>query len=282
MASRKIGETLRQTPAHRVNGRVRLVLVPAALALVLATPVAIYWLIGPLSSAQAHVRLHYAYRPWPVGPAVSIAATILAVISLALLIWATARQRLDARWWKALIPLLVAGFIVGAGYRVLTAGLLPGVNIGAGFVMMIGAPLVLILVAWAVGYAFVLGWGQSPPGPQGPPPDLLAWARAVDVSRVTEQTADAAENYLRDYPRMTALAGRELGLRIASILETQVSPSPPLSLSPSDIAAAVLAVRRKQLGIEDWPGWAGWPGRSDWAAWADWPGWNRKPSTSPQ
>jgi len=27
-----------------------------------------------------------------------------------------------------------------------------------------------------------------------------------------------------------------------------------LSLSPSDIAATVLAVRRKQLGIEDWPG----------------------------
>jgi hypothetical protein len=81
---------------------------------------------------------------------------------------------------------------------------------------------------------------------------------------------------------MTPLAGREYGLRLVSLLEPQVSPPPPLSLSPSDIAATVLAVRRKQLGVEDWPGWVNWPGRSDWSAWADWPGWNRDRSASPQ
>jgi hypothetical protein len=273
-------------PASRVKeARTWLVLLPSAVTLALATPLATWWLVGPLNTAPARVGLDYAFRPWPINPAAAraagIAATIVAVMSLTFLIWATARHRLDARWWRVLIPLLAAGFIAGAGWRVLTAGVL-GANIAAGFVIMIGGPLVLILVAWALGCALYLGWGQSPPGPQGPPPDLLAWAQAVDVSRVTEHTAKAAEEYLRDYLRMTPLAGREFGLRLASLLETQVSPPPPLSLTPSDIAATVLAVRRKQLGIEDWPGWVDWPGRSDWSAWADWPGWNRDRSTSPQ
>jgi hypothetical protein len=104
---------------------------------------------------------------------------------------------------------------------------------------------------------------------------LLAWAQAVDVSRVTDHTVKAAEDYLRGHSRFPALAGRESGLRLVSLLETQVSPPPPLSLNPTDIAATVLAVSRKQLGIEDWPRWVTWPGRSDWSAWADWPGWNR-------
>jgi hypothetical protein len=180
-----------------------------------------------------------------------------------------------------LIPLVAAGVIAGAGWRVLTEGV-HGTSVGAGFVAVIGLPLVLVFVPWALGYTLVLGWGQRPPGPQDPPPDLLAWAQAVDVSRVTEHTAREAGDYLRDYARTTALAGREYGLRVASLLETQVSPPPPLSLSPSDIAATVLAVRRKQLGVEDWPGWVNWPGRSDWPAWADLPGWNRNRSASPQ
>jgi hypothetical protein len=180
-----------------------------------------------------------------------------------------------------LIPLLAAGFIAGAGWRVLTAGVV-GTNIGAGFVTIIGGPLVVVLVAWALGYALYLGWGQSPPGPQGPPADLLAWAQAVDVSRVTEHAAKAAEEYLRESPHMSPRTRRELGLRLVSLLETQVSPPPPLSVMPSDMAATVLAVRRKQLGVEDWPGWAGWPGRSDWPSWADWSGWNRGRSPSPQ
>jgi hypothetical protein len=70
------------------------------------------------------------------------------------------------------------------------------------------------------------------------------------VSQVTEHTAKAAEEYLRDYVRMTPLAGREYGLRLVSLLETQISP-PPLSLRPSEIVATVLAVRRKQFGVED-------------------------------
>lgn len=273
-------------PAGRAKqARAWLVLLPAAVLLALATPVATWWLVGPIDTGPARAGLKHAFRPWPISPAaarpVSIAAAILAVMSLTLLILATVRHRLDARWWRVLIPLLAAGFTVGAGWRVLTAGARSTI-IGVGWVILLGGPLVLVLLAWALGYALYLGWGQSPPRPPGPAAALLAWARVVDVSGVTEDSAKAAEDYLHDYLRMTPLAGREYGLRLVSLLEPQVSPPPPLSLSPSDIAATVLAVRRKQLGTEDWPGWVNWPGRSDWSAWADWPGWNRDRSTSPQ
>jgi hypothetical protein len=234
--------------------RAWLVLLPAAVTLTLAMPVATWWLVGPLNTAPARVGLDYAFRPFPISPTVAraagIAAVILAVISLIVLVWATARHQLDARWWGVLTPLPVAGFIAGAGWRVMTAGVL-GTNIGAGFVVMLGGPVVLLLLAWALGYSLYLAWGQTPPAPQGPSPDLLAWAQLVDVSRVTEHTAKAAEDYLRDYVRMTPLAGREYGLRLVSLLETQVSPPPPLSARPSEVVATVLAVRRKQLGVAD-------------------------------
>jgi hypothetical protein len=107
------------------------------------------------------------------------------------------------------------------------------------------------------------------------PPDLLVWAQVVDVSRLSEHTVKAAEEYLREHLRISVFARREVGLRLVSAIESQVSPPPPLDAMPSDIMATVLAVRLKQLGIGDWPGWADWPGSSDWPDWADWPGWAR-------
>lgn len=141
------------------SGPVWRVLLPAAIGLVLATPVATWWLVGPLHTAPARVGLDYAYRPWPISPAVAraagITATAFAVVGLTVLIWATARRLLDARWWAVLLPLLAAGFIAGAGWREMTAGVL-GSNIGAGFVVLVGWPVIAILVAWALGYSFHL------------------------------------------------------------------------------------------------------------------------------
>jgi hypothetical protein len=146
--------------------RAWLVLVPTGVTLALATPVATWWLVGPLNTAPARVGLDYAFRPWPISPvaarAAGIAAVVLAVMSLAILIWATVRHRLDARWWGVLTPLLAAGFIAGAGWRVMTAGVL-GTNIGAGFVVMLGGPVVLLLLAWALGYSLYLAWGRHRP-----------------------------------------------------------------------------------------------------------------------
>ena len=252
---------------------------PAAAGLVLAVPEVTWWLVGPLDTAPARSGLDYAFRPWPISPAearaAGLAASVVAVVSLTALGRETIRRRMEARWWWVLVPLLAAGFLAGAGWRVMTAGVL-GSNIGAGFVVMIGGPLIAILVMWALGYGIHLAWRRKvPDSPQGPPPVLLAWAEVVDVSRVSDHTVKMAENYLGDYWRVRPLTAREFGFRLVSVLEGQVSPPPPASLTPVDIAAAVLAVRRKQLGVGDWPGWAEWPGSSAWPGWAEWPGWNR-------
>lgn len=144
-----------------------------ALALVLAVPVATWWLVGDLSTVPASMGPDYAFRPWPIGPAVARAAGIgsLAVggMAVAALGWASLRRSLAARWWAVLVPLLAAGFIAGAGWRVMTAGVI-GANIGAGFVIMFGGPLVLGLVIWALVFSVHLvragGAGTPPARPE--------------------------------------------------------------------------------------------------------------------
>jgi len=95
-------------------------------------------------------RLDYGFRPWPISPAAAraagIASAAVAAVSVMVLAWATLRRLLDARWWAVLVPLPAAGFIAGARWRVMTAGVI-GSNIGAGFVTIFGGPLVLALLA---------------------------------------------------------------------------------------------------------------------------------------
>jgi hypothetical protein len=80
-------------------------------------------------------------------------------------------------------------------------------------------------------------------------PDLLAWAQAVDASRLSDRTVKGAEQYLRDHRRMNYMTRREVGLRLRSVIEAQVSPAPPASIASLDVIATALSVRRKQLGI---------------------------------
>lgn len=80
-------------------------------------------------------------------------------------------------------------------------------------------------------------------------PVLAAWAQAVDASRLSERTARQAEDYLREYRRMNAIARHEIAFRLVSVIETQVSPPPPAQVAPLDILATVVAARRRQLGI---------------------------------
>ena len=102
-------------------------------------------------------------------------------------------------------------------------------------------------------------WQQTVPGPGPSPgpdlspdpvsPALLGWAQAVDASKLSEKTVKQAENYLRDYRHMNYLARREFGFRLRSVIEAQVSPSPPSSVASLDIIATALSARRRQLGI---------------------------------
>jgi hypothetical protein len=108
-------------------------------------------------------------------------------------------------------------------------------------------------------------WRRATPSP-GPDPDpglvpapgrvpdpvsphLLAWAQAVDASRLSDRTVKGAERYLRDYRRMNYVTRREFGLRLREAIEAQVSPAPPASIAALDVIATALSVRRKQLGI---------------------------------
>lgn len=44
-------------------------------------------------------------------------------------------------------------------------------------------------------------------------------------------------------------SAQEEAFRLLSVIETQVSPRPPIGLHPMDVIATVVAVRRQQLGL---------------------------------
>jgi hypothetical protein len=134
------------------TGTVRFV--PAAsIALIAAAPLAAYFAVGDLSEIGPESNLDYFWRepswmPSAVAP-VGIVAVIVSVASIVTLIRAH-RRRLLTRAAIACEALLVgAGFIIGGGLRVLTAGVF-GAHIGAGLVILFGTPLVFTLVIAAI------------------------------------------------------------------------------------------------------------------------------------
>ena len=98
-------------------------------------------------------------------------------------------------------------------------------------------------------------WRRAAPSPDPAPdpdpvsPTLLAWAQALDASRLSERTVKQAEQYLRDHRRLNYETRREFGYRLRSLIEAQASPAPPSSVASVDVIATALSARRKQLGI---------------------------------
>ncbi|MGH3393817.1 MAG: RDD family protein, partial [Streptosporangiaceae bacterium] len=76
------------------------------------------------------------------------------------------------------------------------------------------------------------------------PPPLLGWAQVAEISRLSDQNAEAASSYLRRLYELRPAARDDLGLRIASAVVAQVSPPPPPGTPPAAYLAAVLAIRR--------------------------------------
>jgi len=76
------------------------------------------------------------------------------------------------------------------------------------------------------------------------PPPLLGWAQVAEISRLSDQNAEAASSYLRRLYELRPAARDELGLRIATAVASQVSPPPPQGTPPAAYLAAVLAIRR--------------------------------------
>jgi len=93
----------------------------------------------------------------------------------------------------------------------------------------------------------VLGRKQAPlelPGLDIVPPALAAWAQAVDVSQLSDHTADQIAHYLRKYRRMSWYARDELSTRLVLAISSQVSPPPPANTQPLDIMGTVLRLRQ--------------------------------------
>ncbi|GIJ21905.1 hypothetical protein Vlu01_25290 [Micromonospora lutea] len=130
-----------------------------ALALFLSTPVVTGWLVGDLTGGAARrlaaegESLDYAVEPVSLGAVgdrvLVVVASVLMVVSLALLIHATATRKLDPRWWSVLVPVVLAGVLIGLAWRIATAGAI-GANIGAGLVVLAGGPVLLLLLGVAV------------------------------------------------------------------------------------------------------------------------------------
>jgi hypothetical protein len=72
----------------------------------------------------------------------------------------------------------------------------------------------------------------------------------VDVSRLSDKTVQDAEYYLKGYRHMNLDLNQQMGWRLIAVVETQVTPSPPADAQPLDVLATVVALRRKQLGID--------------------------------
>jgi uncharacterized RDD family membrane protein YckC len=78
------------------------------------------------------------------------------------------------------------------------------------------------------------------------PPELAFWGAGLEMSGLTEQTAETARRYLARLPELTPAAQAELGQRIAGAVSAQVSPPPPPGTPVWAYLSAVLAERRNR------------------------------------
>jgi uncharacterized RDD family membrane protein YckC len=78
------------------------------------------------------------------------------------------------------------------------------------------------------------------------PPPLAGWAQALELSGLSDQTAEQASSYLRRFYELTPTARDEFGQRIAAAVAAQVTPPPPPGTPPAAFLSAVLAVRRQR------------------------------------
>jgi uncharacterized RDD family membrane protein YckC len=78
------------------------------------------------------------------------------------------------------------------------------------------------------------------------PPPLMGWAQTLQLSALSDQTADAASSYLRRFAELAPRARESLGFQLANAVAAEVSPPPPPGTPPAAYLAAVLAVRRER------------------------------------
>jgi len=152
--------------------------VAAALAIA-SFPFAVWWLMGDVSTVPVSDDPDYMFRPPHIDPAVgrtvgTVAVTVF-LVAIAIVAYATIRRSFTAQRWAITGPLLLSGFIVGAGERIMTAGVI-GANIGGGFVLLFGTPLVAVGLAWSIGGSAYLRRRRAQAWRQRKDPPYPPWA----------------------------------------------------------------------------------------------------------
>lgn len=133
-----------------VKGEPRRLTIAAALALAVTTPIVTWWVIGDLSTT--HTNPDYLLRSPSMSQAseqtigfISLVIWIATVVALLFMNRSASRRA----WLPVLCSVVVVGVILGAVFRVLTAGVV-GANIGGGLVLFLAIPVVLGLVVFAL------------------------------------------------------------------------------------------------------------------------------------
>jgi uncharacterized RDD family membrane protein YckC len=97
------------------------------------------------------------------------------------------------------------------------------------------------------------------------PPQLAGWAQQLDLSRVPDDLALAARQFLARAPELSPQVRDEMGTSLARALAQVTAPPPPPGVPPWAFLSAVLAERRRRemvrLGGPP-PAYGGWPGPS--------------------
>jgi uncharacterized RDD family membrane protein YckC len=88
------------------------------------------------------------------------------------------------------------------------------------------------------------------PAPSAPmaamPPSLAAWAASLDLSRVPDDVALAARQYLSRSAELAPSVREEMGNRLAGALAAVTAPAPPPGTPAWAFLSAVLAERRRR------------------------------------
>jgi uncharacterized RDD family membrane protein YckC len=95
------------------------------------------------------------------------------------------------------------------------------------------------------------------------PPQLIGWAQQLDLSRVPDDLALAARQFLARAPELSPQVREEMGTSLARAIAQVTAPAPPPGVPAWAFLSAVLAERRRRemvrLGGPP-PTYGGWPG----------------------
>ena len=128
----------------------------AALTLIVASPLATWWVIGinPAYAKSNDPSINpddwdYLIKPPKIDPTLErltgITAATIAVAALVVLIGNAKKGRIDWRWRGPILAMALVGVILGIAARVMTAAVI-GANIGGGLMILFGTPVVLALL----------------------------------------------------------------------------------------------------------------------------------------